>query len=90
MNVARAVKSRARCTTLEAVRASETKFTLYFFSFFARVFHHFLIKAVLRSVVILFSLKSTSFNCWKFLGTCIQSFKAFSYVFVSSVRYLCF
>ena len=39
--VAEAVKSRARCTTLKAVGASETKFTLFFF--FAQVFHLFLI-----------------------------------------------
>ena len=39
-SVAKAVKSRVRSTTLEAARASETKFTLIFV-FFARVFHHF-------------------------------------------------
>lgn len=43
-SVAKAVKSRARCTTLEAARASETKFALYFFPFFARVFTIFLFK----------------------------------------------
>ena len=35
--VAKAVKSRARCTTLEAARASETKFALYFFPFLREV-----------------------------------------------------
>ena len=40
--VAKTVKSRARCTTLEEAGASEKKFTL-FFLFFARVFHLFLI-----------------------------------------------
>ena len=43
-DVAKAVKSRARCTTLEAARASETKFTLYFFHFLREFFTTFLFK----------------------------------------------
>ena len=44
LTVAKAVKSRARCTTLEAARASETKFTLYFFTFLREFFTTFLFK----------------------------------------------
>jgi len=44
LGVVKAVKSRARCTTLEAARASETKFTLYFFPFLREFFTTFLFK----------------------------------------------
>ena len=42
--VAKAVKSRARCTTLEAAGACETKFTLYFSLFCVSFFTTFLFK----------------------------------------------